>query len=118
MFMYFLFDLHSPSLAQSSQYWLKSSQKSQMSQAMGQLASIQDGLRLHSDRVAHVAQYLGGKEIMYYSLYFFGKSKPTYFYHNRAESFLTWLFLKIDWKMKMMNSLFCNCAVSWPRHYI
>ena len=62
MFMYFLFVLHSPSLAQSSQYWLKSSQKSQTSQAMGQLESIQEGLRLHSDRVAHVAQYLAENE--------------------------------------------------------
>ena len=89
MFMYFLFDLHSPSLAQSSQYWLKSSQKSQMSQAMGQLASIQDGLRLHSDRVAHVAQYLGEGNYCLCLIYFFKKSKLTYFYHNRAESFLT-----------------------------
>ena len=78
MFMYFLFDLHSPSLAQSSQYWLKSSQKSQMSQAMGQLANIQDGLRLHSDRVAHVAQYLG-EENHVLLLIFFWKIKTYLF---------------------------------------
>ena len=56
--MYFLFVLHSPFRAQLSQYWLKSSQKSQRSQAIGQFDNIQDGLRLHSDKLAHVAQYL------------------------------------------------------------